>query len=35
MIFKMEVLQTYLAKFLAYNALELKNYTTKTPMNGN
>ena len=26
---------TYLAKFLTYNALGLKNYTTKTPMNGN
>ena len=26
---------TYLAKFLAYNVIGLKNYTTKTPVSGN
>ena len=26
---------TNLGKFLAYNALGLKNYTTKTPVTGN
>ena len=26
---------TYVAKYLAYNSLWLKNYTTKTPMTGN